>query len=190
MKIIYYVPTTKQNQEQDKAIVKRLFPASSPQITQRATGTSNIDLSNLDSLADLLDAQATYSPFVTFTIDAPEAGYSQEQEQFLMQPGIEVHNQIDPEELLSAQEQKFLDEMDTKRRVTLMMAGVSESDLNADQLAALDAYMAAYKAFYLSKWGLNGPRGAVLRMETEEETRTREAWEDAIKPLQKDDEED
>jgi hypothetical protein len=86
---------------------------------------------------------------------------------------------------MMSQEQKFLDEMASHRRVTLMMAGVSESDLNADQLAVLDAYCTAYKDFYLNKWGINGPRGSVLRMETEEETRTREAWEEAIKPLAK-----
>jgi hypothetical protein len=79
----------------------------------------------------------------------------------------------------------FEDEMQIHRNVTLRLAGVTdESQLSAEQLAALDRYEAAYQAFYLSKWGESGPRGSVLRMETEAETEARLQWEAAIKPLQ------
>jgi hypothetical protein len=101
MKTTYHVPTTKQDQEQVKATVKRLFPGSSPTITQRAIGTLNINWQDLDSLADLLGASVEYGPFVTFIIESSDAGYNQEQEQFLKRPGIEVHNEIDPQELLN-----------------------------------------------------------------------------------------
>ncbi len=78
----------------------------------------------------------------------------------------------------------FEEEMQIHRNVTLRLAGVTESQLNAEQLAALDRYEAAYRSFYLSKWGESGPRGSVLRMETEEETEARLQWEAAMKPLQ------
>jgi hypothetical protein len=83
-----------QSQDELKATIKRLFPGADPQETQRATGTSNIDWQNLDSLADLLNAQPVYSPFIKFTLIDPGEP-SQEQRDFLSQPGIEVHNQID-----------------------------------------------------------------------------------------------
>ena len=44
VKATYYVRTTEQAQEQLTATVKRLFPASEPTITQRATDTNNIRL--------------------------------------------------------------------------------------------------------------------------------------------------
>jgi hypothetical protein len=78
----------------------------------------------------------------------------------------------------------FEDEMQIHRNVTLRLAGVIESELNPEQLAALDKYEAAYQSFYLSKWGEGGPHGSVLRMETEGETETRLHWEASIKPLQ------
>jgi len=83
------------------------------------------------------------------------------------------------------QEQKFLDEMSSKRSVTLRLAGVREDELNEEQRQALDAYMRAVESYYEQRWGKFGlPRGSVLREESEAETETREAWEEAIKPLQ------
>lgn len=100
MKVTFHVPVT-QGQDQAKAMVMRLFPGSDPQVTQRAIGTSNINWQDLDSLADLLDAHVVYSPFVTFTLTEPITEPSQEQCDFLSQPGIEVQREIDPQELLS-----------------------------------------------------------------------------------------
>lgn len=78
----------------------------------------------------------------------------------------------------------FDDEMAVHRAVTLRMAGVTAEHLTAEQLAALDRYEAAYREFFLGKWGQEGPRGAVLRMETEAETEARLAFEASIRPLQ------
>lgn len=100
MKITYYVPVKAQEQEQLLATVKRIFPGSTAKITQRATGTSNIDWQNLESLADLLEAKPIYSPFVAFTIDAPES-YSRDQQAVITRPGVEIHREIDPQELLN-----------------------------------------------------------------------------------------
>lgn len=98
MKITFHVPASRQDQDQLQATIKRLFPAAIPEVTQRATGTSNIDWQDLGSLSDLLGAQIVYSTFVTFTIEAPES-YNEEQQQFLARSGIEHHREIDPEEL-------------------------------------------------------------------------------------------
>lgn len=78
----------------------------------------------------------------------------------------------------------FDDEMSIHRAVTLRMAGIVEPDLNSEQLAALDRYEAAYRQFFLGKWGEEGPRGAVLRVETEAEIEARIAFEESIRPLQ------
>ena len=99
MKVTYHIPTTQQEQDELKATVKRLFPASEPEIKQRATDTLNINWQDLDSLADLLDAKIDYSPFVSFTIDEPET-YTDEQVALFDRPGIEVHREIDPQSFL------------------------------------------------------------------------------------------
>jgi hypothetical protein len=97
-KVTYHIPTTQQNQDELQTLVKRLFPDSEPAITQRAIGTLNINWQDLDSLADLLDAKPELAPFISFTIDEPET-YTDEQVKLFDRPGIEVHRQIDPEEL-------------------------------------------------------------------------------------------
>lgn len=78
----------------------------------------------------------------------------------------------------------FDDEMSIHRAVTLRMAGVTAEQLTAEQVAALDHYEAAYREFFLGKWGQAGPRGAVLRVETEAEIEARIAFEASIRPLQ------
>jgi hypothetical protein len=100
MKVTFFVPVGAQSQEQLKATIKRLFPGTDPATTERATGTTGVDWQNLDSLGDLLNAQPVYSPFIKFTLVDPGEP-SQAQREFLSQPGIEVHREIDPEELLS-----------------------------------------------------------------------------------------
>jgi hypothetical protein len=100
MKITYYVPTTDQEQAELCATIARLFPGSDPHVTQRATGTSNIDWQHLDSLADLLDAKPTYSPFVVFSTDPAPDTYQPEQITILKRPGVETRRDIDPQELL------------------------------------------------------------------------------------------
>jgi hypothetical protein len=102
LKLTYYVPTTSQDQAELLATIARLFPGTAPAVTQRATGTSNIDWQNLDALADLLNAQVVYTPYIVFTLDpAPDpASYSAEQVALLNGPGVEVKRDIDPQELL------------------------------------------------------------------------------------------
>jgi hypothetical protein len=64
VKVIYYVPVGAQSQDQLQATIMRLFPGAEPRGTKRATGASNVDWQNLDSLADLRDAKPAYSPLV------------------------------------------------------------------------------------------------------------------------------
>jgi hypothetical protein len=92
--ITYHVPVGDQDQAHLMATVERLF-ATDPKITQRATGTTNINWQDLDSLADLLDAEIEYSPFVTFTIGDP-GFFTQEQQIFLDQPGIDIYREHNP----------------------------------------------------------------------------------------------
>ena len=73
--------------------------------------------------------------------------------------------------------QGFTDEMKSERRVTLALARLTEQQLTPEQRSALDAYMDAYKAFYLGTWGFAGPCNAVLREETPTEAKTRFQWE-------------
>jgi hypothetical protein len=101
MKVTYSLPTTKEQQAELIASIKRLFPGTEPTVTQRATGTSNIDWQNLDSLADLLNAKPTYSPFVVFSLDPAPTAYSQEQQNIIEQPGVEIKRDIDAQELLN-----------------------------------------------------------------------------------------
>jgi hypothetical protein len=80
------------------------------------------------------------------------------------------------------EKKKFTYAMETHRGVTLSMAGFpNETILPLDLVDLLDAYEKAYQKMYIEKWGEVGPRGSVLRMETEEETNTREVWENATR---------
>lgn len=103
MKYTYHVPV-QGDQEQLQATVARLFPGVDPQITQRATGTSNVDWDNLDSLADLLEAKPVYSSFVTFTLEDDPTSYSVEQRDFLNQPRIEFLREYSPQDLFGHEE--------------------------------------------------------------------------------------
>jgi hypothetical protein len=100
-KITYHVPATPENQAQLLTTVKRLFPGAAPTITQRATGTTGVDWEHLDTLADLLDAKPTLSPFVTFTLNVDHVEHTPEQQDFLgRQIGTDQHTEYTPEELL------------------------------------------------------------------------------------------
>jgi hypothetical protein len=119
---------TAHSQDELKATIKRLFPGADPQETQRATGTSNIDWQNLDSLADLLNAQPVYSPFIKFTLVDPGEP-SQAQRDFLSQPGIEVYREIDAQEVLSQVWNVYLERADDDEEARFIgtIEGVSQA---------------------------------------------------------------
>lgn len=80
------------------------------------------------------------------------------------------------------EEQIAIDEYCGRERVvTLRLYGLTEEDLTPLQAQALSAYLDATLSFYLTRYGPYGPRGAALRVETEEEARARQAFEEAIK---------
>lgn len=136
MKVTFFVPVGAQDQDQLKATIKRLFPGTDPTTTERATGTTGIDWQNLDSLADLLNAQAVYSPFIKFTLTDPPEEPSQEQREFLSQLGIEVHRELDPQELLSQVREQFTEcEVCQKPEGPFILVEVSDDEGPARWLA-------------------------------------------------------
>lgn len=68
-----------------------------------------------------------------------------------------------------------------ERNVTLRLAGMTEDELTPEQDRALTDYVRVSAAIYLAKWGPEGPRGAVLRAETDAEAEARIEWEESIK---------
>jgi hypothetical protein len=73
-----------------------------------------------------------------------------------------------------------------ERNVTLRLYGKTEDELTPEQDSALTDYVRVSAAIYLAKWGPEGPRGAVLRAETDAEAEARIEWEESIKtPEQK-----
>jgi hypothetical protein len=89
--------------------------------------------------------------------------------------------------MYTADEQKLAEEyVQRERGVTLRLAGMTEDELTDEQEIALTRYVRVSAAVHLAKYGPEGPRGNVLRMETEAETAARLEWEEAIKsPEQK-----
>lgn len=86
--------------------------------------------------------------------------------------------------------ERFQAEMRVYRACELAMEYLSEDLLNEEQKSTLNALCAAYERFYMQEWGIQGPKGAVLRVESEDETTCRQAWEQAClraRPPQEDD---
>jgi len=84
--------------------------------------------------------------------------------------------------MYTSEEQKLAEEyIQRERNVTLRLAGVLHEELTDEQDSALTHYVRVSTAVHLAKYGPEGPRGNVLRMETEAETAARLAWEESIK---------
>lgn len=97
MKITYYMPTDKEQQDALQETVRQLFQVE-PIIALRATDVI-IDFATLDSLADLLHAQAIQTLHVVFTLDQPGA-FSPEQQVLVGRSGVEVKREYSAEEVL------------------------------------------------------------------------------------------
>jgi hypothetical protein len=103
MKVRYYIPTTEQEQDELLATVKRLFPDSTPEVTERAVGV-DFDFAKMDTFADLLNIQPSQivkRPHVTFTIEIVDRFTpTPEQEALLTRPGVEHRRDFDVSEVL------------------------------------------------------------------------------------------